>query len=194
MNYLSRPNAIRQPIERGDIKFDAAMLSGLQSKYDANKSIVDQTLAQYESLRGLTPEDDAYIAAQVSNVKNQLNSLGSLNLAHNTGRDTILNNMKNVLKDPIVQDILVSKANKDRYDAEAAKWKEKNPKEYSDTNYAYGLYKGGYEDYIQGKSKKLGSIQYTPYKDLTEEHLKKLKTIKDLKGVKYNSISKCTIT
>lgn len=169
MNYLSRPYNARNPIERGDIKFDVAMLSGLQSKYDSNKAIVDQTLAQYESLRGLTPEDDAYIAAQVSNVKNQINQLGSLNLAHNTGRDTILNNMKNVLKDPIVQDILVSKNIYDAYNAEAAKWKEKNPKEYSDTNYQYGLYKGGLENYNQGKIKKLGSMSFTPQGDYKKE-------------------------
>ena len=169
MNYLSRPNAIRQPIERGDIKFDAAMLSGLQSRYDANKSLIDQTLAQYESLRGVNETDNAYIAAQVSNVKNQINQLGSLNLAHNTGRDTILNNMKNVLKDPIVQDILVSKNIYDAYNAEAAKWKEKNPKEYSDTNYQYGLYKGGLENYNQGKIKKLGSMSFIPQGDPQKE-------------------------
>ena len=169
MNYLSKPFDVQAPIERGNINFDVAILNGLQSRYDANKAIVDQTIAQYESLRGINETDNAYIASQVSNVKNQVNKLGSLNLAHNTGRDSILNNMKNVLKDPIIQDILVSKANKDAYDAEAAKWKEKNPKEYSDTNYQYGLYKGGLEDYNQGKTKKLGSMSFIPKGDPQKE-------------------------
>ena len=185
MNYLSRPYSVENPIERGNINFDISILNTLQSKYDANKAIVDQTIAQYESLRGLTPEDDAYIASQVSNVKNQISKLGSLNLVHSTGRDTILNNMKNVLKDPIVQDILVSKNNYDSYNAEVSKIKEKKPESYNDANYQYGLVMGGYTDYIQGKTKKLGSMQYTPYKDLTEEHLKKIKTIKDLKGKRF---------
>ena len=186
MNYLSKPADVRNPIDMGgNLQLAIGVANTLQSRYDANKSLIDQTLAQYESLRGVNETDNAYIAAQVSNVKNQINQLGSLNLAHNTGRDTILNNMKNVLKDPIVQDILVSKNIYDAYNAEAAKWKEKNPKEYSDTNYQYGLYKGGLENYNQGKIKKLGSMSFIPYKDLTEEHLKKLKTIKDLKGKRF---------
>ena len=93
MNYLSRPYSVENPIERGNINFDISILNTLQSKYDTNKAIVDQTIAQYESLRGINETDNAYIASQVSNVKNQVNKLGSLNLAHNTGRDSILNNM-----------------------------------------------------------------------------------------------------
>ena len=175
MNYLSRPYNARNPIERGDIKFDVAMLSGLQSKYDSNKAIVDQTLAQYESLRGLTPEDDAYIAAQVSNVKNQLNKLGSLNLVHNTGRDTILNNMKNVLADPIVKDILVSKANKDRYDLEYQEIVKKDPSKGNTDNYEFGLTQGGFYNYIQGKSKKVGSMSYIPFENVSANYSKRLK-------------------
>ena len=91
MNYLSKPFSVEQPIEMGgNLQLAMGVANTLQSRYDANKSLIDQTLAQYESLRGLTETDNAYIAAQVSNVKNQVNKLGSLNLAHNTGRDTIL--------------------------------------------------------------------------------------------------------
>lgn len=172
MNYLSRPTQIQQPVERGDINFDLSILNTLQSKYDANKAIVDATLAQYEGLRGLNDTDNKYIAAQVSNIKNKIDSLGSLNLAHNTGRDTILNNMKSVLADPIVQDILVSKANKDRYDSEYQEMVKKDPSKGSDQNYAYGLYKGGYNEYMLGKSKKVGSMSYTakgePQKELKD--------------------------
>ena len=186
MNYLSKPADVQNPIEMGgSLQLAIGVANTLQSRYDANKSLIDQTLAQYESLRGLTETDNAYIAAQVSNVKNQVNQLGSLNLAHSTGRDSVLNNMKNVLKDPIVQDILVSKANYDNYNAEVSKIKEKKPENYNDANYQYGLVMGGYKDYLEGKTKKLGSMQYTPYKDLTEEHLKKIKTIKDLKGKRF---------
>lgn len=155
------------------------MLNGLQSKYDSNKAIVDQTLAQYESLRGLTPEDDAYIAAQVSNVKNQINQLGSLNLVHNTGRDTILNNMKNVLSDPIVQDILVSKANKDKLDSEYQEAVKKDPSKGDSRNYEYALNQGGYYDYVNGKTKKVGSMSYKPYEDVQGNYTKRLKEYVD---------------
>ena len=186
MNYFSRPTPVYNPIDMGgNLQLAMGVANNLQSKYDANKAIVDATLAQYKGLRGLNDTDNAYIASQVSNIKNKIDSLGSLNLAHNTGRDTILNNMKSILADPIVQDILVSKANYDSYNAEVSKIKEKNPEKYNDANYQYGLVVGGYKDYMDGKSKKLGRMQYTPYKDLTEEHLKKLKVIKDLKGKRF---------
>ena len=179
MNYLSRPANVDQPISRGDINFDVGVLNQLQTRYDANKAIVDQTIAQYESLRGLTDTDNEYIASQVSNIKNQLNSLGGLNLAHNTGRDSILNNMKNVLKDPIVQDILTSKHNKDAYDAEYQKIVEKDPSKASMANYAYGLKQGGFNDYVNGKAKKVTNMTYKPFEDVQGNYTKRLKEYVD---------------
>jgi len=186
MNYLSKPYSVDQPVEMGgNTQLAMSVLTNLQSRYDSNKAAIDTTLAQYESLRGLTDEDNAYLAAQISSIKNQTNQLGSLNLAHSSGRDSILSSLRNVMKDPIVQDILVSKANYDSYNAEVSKMKEKNPEKYNNANYQYGLSQGGYYDYVQGKSKKLDSMTYIPYKDLTEENLKALKTIKDLKGKRF---------
>ena len=66
MNYLSRPYQVNAPVQRGDIMFDAQILNTLQSKYDANKAIIDQTLAQYENLRGLREIDNEYIATKIS--------------------------------------------------------------------------------------------------------------------------------
>lgn len=180
MNYLSRPYQIDQPIERGNINFDISILNNLQSRYDANKAAIDSTLAQYESLRGLTPEDNAYIASQVSNVKNQINSLGSLNLAHSTGRDTILNNMKNVLSDPIVQDILVSKANVESLNAEFKEVAKKDPTKATQENLQYSLDEGGYYDYVNGKTKKIGSMTYRPYSDYHKKMNDSLKEIESL--------------
>ena len=180
MNYLSKPADVQNPIEMGgSLQLAIGVANTLQSKYDANKAIVDQTIAQYESLRGLTPEDDAYIASQVSNVKNQISKLGSLNLAHNTGRDSILNNMKNVLKDPIVQDILVSKANKDKLDAEYQEIVKKDPLKGDSRNYEDALTQGGYYDYVNGKTKKIGSMTYKPYEDVTGNYTKRLKEYDD---------------
>jgi hypothetical protein len=180
MNYLSRPTPVVQPTNMMDvITFGSNVADNLQQRYDANKALVDQTLAQYESLKGLTPEDDAYIASQVSNIKTQIDSLGGLNLAHNTGRDTVLNNLKTVLKDPIVQNILTSKHNKDALDAEFQKVKEKDHTKANMANYEFALYQGGYQDYIQGKSKKVSSMSYKPYDDVQGNVAKRLKEYVD---------------
>lgn len=186
MNYLSRPYQTEQPVDMGgNLQIAMGVATNLQSRYDANKSLIDQTIAQYEGLRGLTDTDNEYIASQVSNIKNQVNRLGSLNLAHNTGRDSILNNLKSVLKDPIIQNILVSKANKDNLDSEYQKIAQKDPLKANEANYSYALYQGGYFDYMQGKTKKVSAMKYTPFNDNAEEHLKKLKTIKDIRGKRF---------
>ena len=176
MNYLSKPANVRTPIDMGgNLQLAINTANTLQSRYDANKAAIDGVLAQYEGLRGLTDTDNAYIAAQVSNVKNQINRLGSLNLAHNTGRDTILNNMKNVLSDPIVQDILVSKNNVDSLNAEYKKIVEKDPTKANKDNLDFALNQGGYYDYIQGKSKKVGSMSYIPFENVPANYSKRLK-------------------
>jgi len=180
MNYLSKPYAVEAPVDMGgNLQLAIGVANNLQTRYDANKAIIDQTLSQYEGLRGVTELDNQYIASQVSNIKNQINQLGSLNLAHNTGRDTVLNNLKNVMKDPIVQDILVSKANKDRYDSEYQEMVKKDPSKGDGRNYEYGLTQGGYFDYVNGKTKKIGAMSYKPYEDVAANYSKRLKEYVD---------------
>ena len=186
MNYFSRPTPVYNPIDMGgNLQLAMGVANNLQSKYDANKAIVDATLAQYKGLRGLNDTDNAYIASQVSNIKNKIDSLGSLNLAHNTGRDTILNNMKSVLKDPIVQDILVSKANVESLNAEFKEVAKKDPSKATQENLQYAMDEGGYYDYMQGKVKKVGSMTYRPYSD----YKKKVNdSIKELEGLSKETV------
>lgn len=181
MNYLSKPADVRNPIDMGgNLQLAIGVANTLQSRYDANKAAIDGVLAQYEGLRGLTDTDNAYIASQVSNVKNQINQLGSLNLAHNTGRDTILNNMKNVLKNPIVADILVSKNNVDSLNAEFKEIAKKDPTKATQENLQFSLDEGGYYDYLNGKTKKVGSMTYRPFSDYKKKINDSIKEIESL--------------
>ena len=68
-NYLSRPYQIQQPVSRGNIGLDFQVLNTLQSRYDANKAIVDQAMSQYEMLKGIRETDNQYIAAKVAEAK-----------------------------------------------------------------------------------------------------------------------------
>jgi len=185
MNYLSRPYQPEAPVQRGDLNVDFQVLNTLQTRYDANKAIVDQTLAQYEMLRGLRTSDNEYIANKLAQVKSQIDSYGNIRFEHKSTVDSLTKTLQNVLKDPIVRDAVQSKAIKDNYDASVAELKKKNRELYSDANYQYGLYQAGMQDYLAGKTNKLGSATYTPYKNLQETHLKNLKTIKELKGSRY---------
>ena len=184
-NYLSRPYNVEAPVQRGNIALDFQVLNTLQSRYDANKAIVDQAMSQYEMLKGLRDFDNEYISAKVAEAKAQIDKFGNIRFEHKSSVDTVMNVLKNVINDPIVKDAIQSRASYDQYNAEVSKLKEKNPDKYNDANYQFGLYQGGFNDYMQGKSNKLGSLSYTPYTDLTEEHLKKIKTINDIKGKRF---------
>lgn len=185
MNYLSRPYQVEQPIQRGDLNIDFQVLNTLQTRYDANKAIVDQTIAQYEMLRGIRDYDNEYIANKVAEVKSQIDSYGNLRFEHKSTVDSISKVLQNVIKDPIVRDAVYSKAVKDNFDTEVSELKKKDPSKYDDRNYAFSLYQGGFEDYKAGKSKKLNNLSYIPYTDMNEEGLKRLKTVKDIKGKRH---------
>lgn len=187
-NYLTEEYRVTNPPSSVDLNVIDKTLSVMQNKYDNNKALIDQTLSLYDqNLKGLRPEDQAYIAQKLTDVKNQINlySKKNGNLARNYTKDSIMSAITSVMGDPIVQDIVTSTANYTNYQNEVAKIAEKDPSKVTDSNYAYGLHKAGYEDYMQGKIKKLGTVQYTPYTDLQEKHLKDLKTIKDIKGKRF---------
>ena len=188
MNYLSQEYKIQQPQSNVDLQVVDKTLATLQGKYDANKSQIDQTLAQYsQNLKGLTALDNEYIADKLKQVKTQIDNYSkkNSNLAYNYNKDSILTAITSVMSDPLVQDIVISKQNYDKYNSEISELQKKNPEKVNNANYAFGLHQGGYYDYMQGKSKKLGAMQYTPYVDLQEKHFKDLKAIKDLKGKRF---------
>lgn len=190
-NYLSNPYQIQSPSSSIDVALIDKTLSTLQGKYDTNSAIIAQTLAAYNTnLKSLRTSDNEYISARLKEVDSVIKNYSSKNgnLAMNSTRDSILTAVTSLLDDPIIKDAVSSTANKRAYDTQVAEIQKKNPKLYSDANYQYAQYQAGYYDYMQGKTKKLGQIQYTPYTDLTEENLKKLKTIKDIKGKRFVEI------
>lgn len=171
-NYLTEEYKITNPPQLGDVQLARTVLSTLQGRYDAAKSQIDQTLALYDqNLKGLKESDDQYIAQKIKLVKSQVDLLSKKNgnLAYSYNRDNIMSTIQTVLQDPIVQDAVTSRANYNNYNSQIAKLQEKNPSQVSNANYAYGLYKAGYQDYMEGKTKKLGSIQYTPNVDYRKE-------------------------
>ena len=183
-NYLSHEYKITNPPQLGDLRILDNVMTTLQGKYDANKSLIDQTLAQYNAnLKGLRDIDNEYIAQKLKTVKANVDQLTKTNgnLAYNYNKDSILSAITSTLEDPIVQAAISNRQSYLNYDKEA----KKDPKAYAEQNFNYGLYKAGMEDYMAGKTKSLGKLQYTPYIDLKEAELKELKTIKDLKGKRF---------
>lgn len=170
-SYLSQPYQAGQPLELPNVGIIRANVKELQTQYDYNKSIIDQTLAKYESLRGLSDSDNEYIAAKVKEAESIMKSYGRKNgdLSMSTTRDTMLSALEGVYKDPVVQNAVQNKAVYDNFNAGVAKIKEKDGgKYYSNTNYQDALEQGGVQAYMQGKTKKLGNLNYNEYVNLPE--------------------------
>lgn len=170
-NYLSSEYKITNPPQLGDVQLARSVMSTLQGQYNQNKALIDQTLQQYENLRGLRADENEYIANKLKQVKTQIDqySRKNPNLAYNSNRDSILTAIKSVTADPIVQNAIISKQNFDKYNAEYSKLLEEGKGLANEDNYKYGLYAAGYYDYMQGKTNKLGAIQYTPYTDYNKK-------------------------
>ena len=176
-NYMSQEYRITNPVSSVDLQVVDNTLSTLQKKYDTNTALIDQTLAYYnENLKGIRTEDNQYIAEKLKRVKSTIDEYKkkNVNLAYNYNRDSIMSAVKETLNDPIVKDAIVSRQNYMNYQSQIAKIKEKDSSKYSVQNEQFGLAQGGFDAYMQGKTKVLGSMQYTEYIDLPAEHSKRL--------------------
>ena len=183
-SYLSQPYQIQQPQESVNVQLVGQTLNNLQTRYDTNKAYVDQTLAKYKMLRGLSTSDNEYTAAKVSEAEAVMKEYSRKNgdLSLSTNRDSLLSALDGVYNDPIVQNAIQNKAVYDKYNTEVSKRKEKGDGSYNDLNYQYGLAKGGVNDYMQGKTKKLSNLSYTPYTDYKKTTMEKAIKFKQLKG------------
>lgn len=177
-NYLSSEYRIQNPPQYGDLRILDNVMSTLQGRYDANKAQIDQTLALYnQNLKGIRPEDNAYIAQKLKDVKNQIDiqSKKNGNLARSYNKDSIMSTITETLQDPIVMNAITSRQNQVSFDSQIEKLKEKDGGKYvNQANIDFALHEAGKADYMAGKTNKLGAITYTPYKNLPEEHTKRL--------------------
>jgi hypothetical protein len=183
-NYLSQEYRIVTPQSNVNIPLTDKVLNMRQGKYDANKALIDQTLATYaDQLKGLRDIDNEYIATRLREVVDTVNQTGQVSdfsIGQNT--DTILNSIRSVTKDPFVQSAVANRYAKAQYDNSYNEMCKKDPSKCNPINYEYGLYKAGFDKYMKGDLKDMGALNVTPYVDYMTNAIKKAKDLKDLKG------------
>jgi hypothetical protein len=171
-NYLSKTYQAQAPQDYSATQIAAKVAYSMQGKYDQNKSQIDQTLALYTNqLKGLRDVDNEYIAEKMKQVKSAIKEYSVKNgdLSRNYNKDSILTAVTSVMDDTLVQDALSSYQNASNYDKEYAEIIKKTPGAANNANYAYGKFKGGYQDYMEGKTNKLGGMKYIPSVDYQKE-------------------------
>jgi hypothetical protein len=167
-NYLSQEYRIVTPQSNINLPLMERVLDMRQGKYDANKALIDQTLATYaDQLKGLRDIDNEYIATRLREVVDTVNQTGQVSdfsIGQNT--DTILNSIRSVTKDPFVQSAVANRYAKMSFDSSVSEIKKKNPELYSDVNYQDALDQAGYDKYMRGEIKDLGALNYSNYIDV----------------------------
>ena len=184
-SYLSSEYKISQPQESVNTQLVGNVLKSLNDKYTYNKSIVDQTLAKYKSLRGLREQDNQYIASKIKEAESAMDNYGQNNgnLAFSSVKDTMLSALSNVYEDPFIKNAVMQKAKVDQYDMQVDETRKgKNGDKYNSANYQYGKYKAGVNDYLAGKTDTIGNLEYIEYVDKSKVALDVVKQLKDLRG------------
>jgi hypothetical protein len=184
-NYLSKPIETLEPMKPINTQLVGQVLAAKQGQYNLAKQQINQTLDAFENLKVLRGQDQAYIEAKLTDLRAKLDNSAYKDLSDINLSDNLMSQIKTAAKDPFIVDAIANTAKFNNFQQQLAQLKEKKPELYNDANYAYAMWKGGVQDYIDGKSNGIGNLSYTNYTDLTEEHLKKLKTIKDLKGKRF---------
>lgn len=183
-SYLSTPYEMSVPQESVNVQLVGTVLNKLQNKYDTNKALIDQTLEKYKSLRGISDADNEYIAARVAQAESAVKNFAQTNgdLSRSSNRDSMMSAMRGVYEDPLVKNAVQQRVKLENYETEVARLKDKNDGRYSDVNYQYGLYKAGLQEYKEGKTKGLGSLNYSNNIDMSKTYLEKMEAVKKLKG------------
>jgi hypothetical protein len=181
-NYLSKPIETLPPTSSINTQLIAQVQGAKQGQYNLAKQQINQTLDAFENLKVLRPQDNAYIEAKLTDLRAKLDNSAYKDLSDINLSDNLMSQIKTAAKDPFIVDAMANTAKFNNFQQQLAQLKEKKPELYNDANYAYAMWKGGVQDYIDGKSNGIGNLSYTNYVNLSEEHLKRLKTLKDIKG------------
>ena len=172
MSYLGSEYISVNPLKSESVDMGIKVQQMKQGQYDAAKSLIDQTLAQYnEKLKGIRDEDNQYIAEKLKNVKSQIDIYSKTNgdLSKSYNRDSIMSAITSTLQDPIVQDAIVSRNNDMALNAQIEKAREKDPKLVTQENINFSRHIGGRDAYMRGETKKLGVMNYDLYTDFNKE-------------------------
>lgn len=146
-----------------------------QGQYDTVKSSVQQGLDQLGQIAVLRPEDQQYINQKITSLTEQLNSMGTKNLADPSVSDKMFNAIRSTARDPFVLNAIEQTQKYRNFNLKVDELKKKSPDKYSDINYQDALDQAGFDAYKNGETNKIGNLEYKEYINLPEIHSKRLK-------------------
>ena len=164
-NAFSVPASMGQyvdPVNEGLIN---QVLQSKDNKYNYNLAKIDNLLAKYSSIPLARAQDKEYLQSRLNTIMGAVSGSGKLDMSSSNVTRQIGNNISTAIDDRVVQQIANSKT-LINFEQTVAEKKEKNPDLYDDRNYTYAKKMAGVQDYMSGKTDKIGRLDYKDYYDI----------------------------
>lgn len=162
-------------------QYIGAIQNAMQQRFDVNLAKIDDLIAKVSSVPLVRDQDKQYLGERLQGLLSMVDANSKVDLTDNTVARQITNYIGTAIDDNVKTQIANSKKIY-QFNSGIQELKEKKPKEYNSANHAYALQKGGFDSYMAGDTDELGSLNYSPYTDVTETALAKIKELKELRG------------
>jgi hypothetical protein len=162
-------------------QYIGAIQNAMQQRFDVNLAKIDDLIAKVSSVPLVRDQDKQYLGERLQGLLSMVDANSKVDLTDNTVARQITNYIGTAIDDNVKTQISNSKKIY-QFNSGIQELKEKKPDQYNSANHAYALAKGGFDSYMAGDTDELGSLNYSPYSDVTKTALDKIKELKELRG------------
>jgi hypothetical protein len=153
----------------------------MQQKFDINLAKIDDLISKVATVPLARDKDKRYLGDKLQGLLSMVDANSKVDLSDNVVARQISSYVTTAIDDN-VKEQLVNSQKISNYQQTAAQRKKDKPELYSDANYAYGLDKSGYADYMSEKKDSLGTMDYTDYYDVDKNLTKDLEAFAKERG------------
>lgn len=164
-NAYSVPQSMGQYIDPINGDLVESVLASKEKKYDYNVAKVDSLIQQYTNMPLARDQDKQYLKDRIDNVLKVVNGVSKLDMSNNNITRQIEQGIGTAIDDRVLEQMGNTKSIMS-FEQEVAKKREKGDGTYDDRNYTIAKKRAGVDDYLSGKTDKVGGLHYTDYYDV----------------------------
>jgi hypothetical protein len=181
-NAYSTPINYGQTVPTTDLaQYVGAIQKGMQQKFDINLAKIDDLISKVATVPLARDKDKRYLGDKLQGLLSMVDANSKVDLSDNVVARQISAYVTTAIDDN-VKEQLANSQKISNYQQTAAQRKKDKPELYSDANYAYGLDKSGYQDYINEKTDSLGTMDYIDNYDVDKNLTKELEAFAKERG------------
>jgi hypothetical protein len=166
-NAYSTPQQFNEYQNPYNLELINGVLAAKQGSYDKNLAVLDENLAQLKTQEGLLlrDKDKEYFNNKVQGLLNEVGRSGQIDLSSNNVTRKIKNYINDAQDEYIIDQIGESQKFRN-FQMTVEETKKRGKGEgYNDINYVDAIERGGLQQYLNGETDSIGSLQYKEYID-----------------------------